>query len=88
MIVYFDYNLDRKLIQTFPGTPSGAGIYLMRDGKRKFFNCAPGEPSNEMPNYELIIAVERLQHVQEKSHKEQEKRARIQKLGLTVVKSN
>ena len=41
-----DDNHERKLIRTYPGMPSGAGIY--DDGK--FYNCAPGEPAQVIPH--------------------------------------
>ena len=63
----------RRLIQTFPGLPEGAGIYEMSNGSKRFFNCAPGRPSQMMPDYEAILKAE-------------SKQERIKKLGLHVCK--
>jgi hypothetical protein len=42
----------RRLIETFPGLPPGAGIYELEDGSHAFFNCAPGGP---LPDPEELV---------------------------------
>jgi len=51
---------DRKLIETFPGLPEGAGIYELPDGSTKFFNCAPGTvlaDPDALPDFEGFFEV-------------------------------